>query len=240
MPRAERETWLVGPLAADERPAIWHIDGLDAGEPGIVSVGQAYESLQRWEDAGLGGCDDDPPPITSGLYVQTELLTLPATADSVEFTWPGGADLGDIDVDAELPEPLTVLSPVAFDPPSAPPEEQTMSKISTSAALTITWAPSGSASRYLQIYLAVKSWGWGGTETKFLFVRATDDGSFTVPASTMAELPIEVLGYRYEQRLMLSRIASADVEVPLALGGNGKLRIAIATDPYVFEYSNED
>lgn len=240
MTRDELEDWIVRPLAADGRPAIWHIAGLDAGEPGIVSAGQAYESLQRWEDAGLEGFDDDPPPVTSGLYVQTESLTVPTAADSVAFAWPGGADLGAIDVDADLPEPLTVLSPVAFDPPDAPPEDQVMAKIPTSAALTITWEPSALGSRYLQIYFAVQSWDWGGTESKFLFVRATDDGSFTVPASTMAELPIEVLGYRYEQRLMLSRIASADVEVPLALGGNGKLRIAIATDPYVFEYSNED
>jgi len=236
----EFEAWLLGPLAGDGRPAAWHLAGLDAGEPGIAAAGQVYESLQRWEDAGLEGFDDDPPPVTSGLYVQTESFTLPTAASSVEFTWPGGADLGAIDIDADLPEPLTVLSPVAFGPPDAPPEDQVMAKIPTSAALTITWTPSGAASRYLQVYLAAQAWDWDGTETKVLLVRVVDDGSFTIPASTMAELPAEVSGYRYDQRLVLSRIASADVDIPLAGVGDALLRVAISTEPYVFEYSNED
>lgn len=235
----EFEAWLGGPRAPDGYPAIWYMAGLDAGEPGIVAAGQAYESLPRWEDAGLEGFDDDPPPIASGLYVQTESLTLPAVVDSVAFTWPGGVDLGAIDVDADLPEPLTVLSPVAFDPPDTPPEHQTMSKIPTSGALTITWEPSGAGSRYLQVYLLASAWNWGDRETKLLLARVVDDGSFTISAPVMAELPVEPADDRYEQRLMLSRIASADVDVPFAGGGNGQLRVAISTEPYVFDYSNE-
>lgn len=235
----EFEAWLGGPLAPNGYPAVWYMAGLDAGEPGIVSAGQAYESLQRWEDAGLEGFDGVPPPIASGLYVQTESFTLPTAVESVALTWPGGLDLAATDVDAGLPEPLTVLSPVAFDPPDAPPEHQTMNKIPTSGALTITWESSGTDSRYLQVHLVMSTWESGGREAKLLLARVIDDGSFTVPASVMAELPAEPAYARYEQMLLLSRIASSDVDVPLVGGGNGQLRVAISTEPYVFEYSNE-
>lgn len=234
----EFETWLVGPLASDERPSIWHMAGLDAGVSGSVGAGAGLESLLKWEDAGLEGFDDDPPPVADALYVQTDALTLPVGTDSVAFAWPGGAALGAIDIDVDLPEPLTVLSPIEFDPPDAHPEEQAMDKIPMSGALTITWEPSGAASRYLQIFLLVSTWTFGHRETKLVLARAKDDGSFTIPASLVAELPIETLPDRYEQELLLSRIVSADVNVPLAGGGNGQIHVAITTEPYKFRYSN--
>jgi len=38
--------------------------------------------------------------------------------------------------------------------------------------------------------------------------------------------------------LMLSRIASADLDVPFAVSDYGLPRVAISTEPYVFESSN--
>lgn len=235
----EFETWLSGPLAPNGWPAIWQMAGLDAGEAGSTGAGAALALLPKWEDSGVEGFDDAPPPFTSGLYIQTGALTLPPATDSIALTWPGGADLGAIDIETDLPEPLTVLSPVAFTPPDSPPETQSMSKIPTSSALTVTWVSSGEESRYLQLYLFVSSWSWSGRETRVLLARTVDDGSFTVPASVMAALPSEPAYDRYEQRLMLSRLASADENVPLTGSGSGVLHVTTSTEMYVFEYSNE-
>lgn len=227
------ESWLAGEYGAKTLSGTRAIAGLDAGATGSITASGKTEALIPWSEHP--DCPYEPadpmPAFASGTYIQEHLIQWPTRPQSVSLSWPGGADLGPFSASVSLPARPVFLSPVDFGPGDPTGIETPMSKLDTTKSLVLTWQASAGSTDYIQIVLSVNA-------STYLLAKAVDDGSFTVPAAVMAELPAEDSKAYYQQVLVLSRLRSSDRSVPLTEGGLGRLRVVALTGSFIGVYSN--
>lgn len=211
------------------------VPGLDAGDAGSVGAASQSRVLTRWEDTDGFPYTGDVPALAYGVYAQESSILSATTPAAATFAWPGGADVAAATADMNLPASLTMLSPFAFEPGDPLWEPAPIERIDTTEALSLTWEPSGAGGAFLQFVLMIRA---GDADVTVLLCKAVDDGAYTIPASVMAQLPEEPSYGNYRQEILISRLRSEDVNVPLAgSGGFGKLRMTASTAPYTGTYA---
>jgi PKD repeat protein len=233
----ELETWLRGEFKTISLPGIWNMEGLDAGGDGSITANSHTEALIPWEDHPDFLLDyEDHFAFLSGAFAQENLITVSTPPLSAAFTWPGGTDLGPITATVDLPEGLTFLAPFGFRATDPVGKASVMGEIGTSGPMNLSWLTPSRDPGFIQVVLMVS--GGAAVGTKILLVKAVDDGSFTVPAEAMAQLPANDPAVQYDQEVFVSRLLSSDVPAALTGGGSGQLRTVGMTGCYIRYYSN--
>lgn len=206
--------------------------GLDPGSPASVDNGAgAQVNLPRGDPASV----DPATPILASVFTPgpgTDLNGLGfAGGQTINYSWPGGRDIGPFSGSVATPPPVTGVTP-----------DVCTFEIPASGDLVVTWdpAPGFSGSVWVEICKAVDT----RTDTGFDSVEVCIEcefpdgaGTGTIPAAALARLPADPQPGNLLQSvfvdMLLSREVRSDVNVPLVSGGEGLLRIVTYSETEV-------
>lgn len=192
---------------------------LDPGNPGTADNGITPVLLYR-DDAV-----NPDTPWSSGYFSPADgvnPLSLGFQAgQTINFHFPGGADIGEFDASITMPAQLVVKSPSLSDPNAT---------ISLTADLRLTWV-AGRSTDTVQVVItggtaAVDDNLDGSTTVAGRSVAVTcdfpDTGAATVPVERLSRIPADTQNVT----LLVFRTRTTQVDVPLkSTGGTGKIEV---------------
>lgn len=196
---------------------------LDPGDPGRADNGTVAVDLLRGDPAQF----DPPLPFVSGLFspLEEDLLGLGFDAgQTIELSWPGGADLGAFTDAVAVPAEIVLLSPNLEDPNFT---------IQAGAPISATWTPNPTATGLFTISVASSESSFSERPDGRLDVSTTtvtvscafqdSAGTGTISGDLTGRLAADALF----QSFTVARIASAETEVPLLrTGGMGIVELS--------------
>lgn len=200
------------------------LGALDPGEPGVATNGTTSVDLMR----GDPNLVDPPAPSLAGGFSPDEspeqLFALGFSGGQrIDFSFPGGADIGPFSVSVDLPDQITVVSP------DLSASSLTVDK---SRAWDISWV-AGSPTDTVGVTLAQStvdivnnpdgSASSTGSTTR-IFCEFSDDGAGTIPALVMSLLPDATA--TSTTSVTFSRDRTVSVLVPLRrVAGEGVVKV---------------
>ena len=170
---------------------------------------------------------DPPAPFLAGVFSPSEspdqLVALGfGGGQTIDFGFPGGADIGPFSASVDLPDQITV---------TLPDLSAGSLTLDTSRAWELMWI-AGSPADTVGVTLSRSSFdtvsnpdgSFSSTgSTTLILCEFADDGTGTIPAGAMARLPAE--GATSTTVIAFSRERSVSVSVPLRrVAGNGVVR----------------
>ena len=211
-----------GELPEDDLTGLLgNVAGLDPGAPGTAESGKASTDL-------LPG---DPTSISPPVALLASIFTPPFEVDlreqgfgpgqTVELSWPGGADIGAFSTTIDVPPAVEEVTP-----------DSCSFVVDPSADLEVTWAPAKGFSGNVVVELCSGRTTFTETTTSIEEVCVVcefpdSDGSGTIPAAALAALPGAGEGGKSFgfTDLVVFRETTQNVNVPLVSGGQGVVRV---------------
>lgn len=223
-------------IKCDEVPTVEKIGALDAGSPGNVTNGTTTVAMERpldyyYDFTGTGSLEDLGyaflEPWMGGFFMQRGFLSTGFdNGNTLTYSWPGGVDLGPFSVTETIPGRLTITAPTSLS--------GLFSETTLLEGLPVTWDTNG-AGDYVTLLIETVVLDSLVSPLRFgaIACKAADDGSFTIPASALAQLPQPSGGITLQVNyLFAKRHAVAEADVPLVRGGgNGYVVLITGTEP---------
>lgn len=223
-------------IKCDEVPTIEKIGALDAGSPGGVTNGTTTVAMERpldyyYDFTGTGSLEDLGyaflEPWMGGFFMQHGFLSTGFdNGNTLTYSWPGGIDLGPFSVAETIPGRLTITAPASLS--------GLFSETTLLEGLPLTWNTEG-AGDYVTLLIETVVLDSLVSPLRFgaIACKAADDGSFTIPASVLAQLPQPTGGITLQVNyLFAKRHAVAEADVPLVRGGGeGYVVLITGTEP---------
>ncbi len=164
-------------------------------------------------------------PWMSGFFHQEDFLNEGFDfGDTLTYTWPGGLDLGAFSVSGVMPGELTFTAPDSLQAIS--------SEDALANGLTVEWDTENTGDFItLVVQTVVIDNSESLVDLGVIVCRLIDDGSYTIPAEKLAELPQAEGNISLKVNYLLAiRRAVATADVPLVHNeGNGY--VALLTGP---------
>ena len=225
-------------LSDGEVPSITKIGALDAGSPGSLTNGTKNISMMRpldyfYDFQGNGSLSDlgyaTLETWMGGFFFQDNLVSQGFNnGETVTFAWPGGVDMGAFSAQGVIPGRLTLTAPTDL---STAFEDDALQN-----GLPVTWNTTGQ-SNYVSLILEtiVIDSAFAPVRVGALVCKANDDGSYTIPASALAQMPqVTTKGSLQLNYLFARRHTATSATVPLTRGnGNGYVVLNVVTEPVV-------
>lgn len=230
----------TGPVTSDScqvntytmRDGEWQMEGmedlfgnvgaLDPGTPGEMAANSLATPMLRLSDEMVGEPGQEGMPDMTPFFfgVFNSENDLPGAAgDTAAFSWPGGMDIGPFTASVQTPSQIALLTPVPQDMYPEYPGLLFSVDINPAQDLPVQWDASAPADGVLLVLTSGASNETDGSYTSGSVVcTLVDDGSHIVPASLLAQLPVNPY-----QGISLSivRMNRAQTQVPLTRGGDG-------------------
>ena len=219
-------------------PDITKIGALDAGSPASMTNQTKTIAMKRPLDYYYGFEGDGSlqdlgyaalEAWMGGFYFQEGLASSGFNnGETLSFTWPGGLDIGAFTAQGVIPGRLTVTAPSDLS--------NAFSANALQNGLPVAWSTQGQGS-YVSLVLEtiVIDNIFSPVRVGALVCRAADDGSYTIPASALAQMP-QITGNTGTQinYLFAKRHTVAQATAPLTRGnGNGYVVVTIGTEPVI-------
>ncbi len=197
------------------------LGALDPGEPGTATNGTASVTLLR----GDPNLADPPAPSLAGIFSPgespEELVALGFEGgQTIDFSFPGGADLGPFSASIDIPDDIVVTSPDL---------SASALTLNTSRDWDITWV-TGSPTDTVVVTLTQSTVDNSDGSVSSTVVHTTilckfaDDGTGTIPALAMSMLPAE--SATGTTTVTFSRERTVSVSVPLRrVAGEGVVNV---------------
>jgi hypothetical protein len=219
-----------------EAPNIAKIGALDAGSPGALTNGTQNVAMKRpldyyYDFQGDGSLQDLGyallEPWMGGFFFQQGFAAQGFNnGDTLSFSWPGGVDVGAFTAQGAVPGRLSLTAPTDL---STAFEADALQN-----GLAVTWNTEGAGS-YVSLVLetVVIDNIFGPVHVGAVVCRAADDGSYTIPASALTQMPqLSTQVGRQINYLIAKRVTSAKVSAPLTRDdGQGYVVLNIGTEP---------
>lgn len=224
-------------LQDDQVPSIDKIGALDAGSPGTVSNGTDSVVMKRpldyyYDFTGTSSLHDLGyamlEPWMAGFYFQRPGQSTSSfdNGQSVTFAWPGGIDIGAFSGTVDIPGQLAVSAPTDL--------AHIFSTENLQNGLTVTWNTDG-AGDYVTIVVETVLLDTAADEVRLgaIVCKAADDGSYTIPADTLAQLPQPAKNFSLQVNYLFAKRQNV-TQVPAVLArgnGNGYVVLISGTEP---------
>lgn len=189
---------------------------LDPGAPGLLTNGTNSAELPRYSDLY-----PENGPLYYGMFgLMYEDAQLFAPGDQLNFSWPGGMDIGAFDLTTTLPSVPAVISPVLD---STSPNYM---NFPLDAAVDVLWNPTGSDWVQIMVTVSISTPTDPPTyRSGIVYCVTEDDGSHTIPADLMQQLPTYTPQETAYVNFSVYFAVRDIIQVPLTQGGTGNVYV---------------
>ncbi|HOZ50009.1 MAG TPA: carboxypeptidase regulatory-like domain-containing protein [Candidatus Hydrogenedentes bacterium] len=207
------------------------LGALDPGVPGSVTNGVATAEMVRLYDyyvalfMELYGSTESLifDPAMMGIFMQEPGLEPRfQLGDTLTYSWPGGVDIGPFSASLQVVGPPDLASPEITDGPYG----THYVNIDLGTSLPLVWdaASPGTLLNVMVVSTATPLSGVkdvAGTRRGYVNCVLRDDGSHTIPAALLGQLPVAGPGEKQQILFSVTRFKYGVANVPLVAGGNG-------------------